>query len=72
MLISYEEPKLIFIHIQKTGGVSISDLLGRFVPTTIQGRSCRHMSARRALKQVITSSSLLFAIRGIGSFRGTP
>ena len=52
MLISYEKPKLIFIHIQKTGGVSISDLLGRFVPTAIQDRSCRHMSARRALKQV--------------------
>jgi hypothetical protein len=52
MLISYEDPKLIFIHIQKTGGVSISDLLGRFVSTTIQDRSCRHMSARRALKQV--------------------
>jgi chondroitin 4-sulfotransferase 11 len=52
MLISYEEPKLIFIHIQKTGGESISELLGRFVSTTIQDRSCRHMSARRALKQV--------------------
>ena len=50
MLISYEEPKLIFIHIQKTGGVSISDLLGRFVPTT--NLSCRHVPARRALKQV--------------------
>jgi hypothetical protein len=52
MLISHEEPKFIFIHIQKTGGVSISDLLGRYIPTTTPGRGCRHMSARRALKQV--------------------
>jgi hypothetical protein len=52
MLISYDEPKLIFIHIQKTGGVSISNLLGRLVPTTTTGRGCRHMFARRALKQV--------------------
>jgi Sulfotransferase family len=52
MLISHEEPKFIFIHIQKTGGVSITKLLGRHIPTTIRGRGCRHMSARRALKQV--------------------
>jgi len=52
MLISHEEPKLVFIHIQKTGGVSISDLLGQFVPTITQGRGGRHVGARRALKQV--------------------
>ena len=52
MLISHEEPKFIFIHIQKTGGVSITELLGRHIPTTNPGRGCRHMAARRALKQV--------------------
>jgi len=52
MLISNEQPKFIFIHIQKTGGVSITKLLGRHIPTTIPGRGCRHMPARRALKQV--------------------
>jgi chondroitin 4-sulfotransferase 11 len=52
MLISHEEPKFIFIHIQKTGGVSISNLLRRYSPTTTPGRGLRHISARRALKQV--------------------
>ena len=52
MLISHEEPKFIFIHIQKTGGVSISNLLRRYIPTTTPGRGLRHISARRALKQV--------------------
>ena len=52
MLISYEEPKFIFIHIQKTGGVSISNLLRQYIPTTTPGRGLRHISARRALKQV--------------------
>ena len=52
MLISHEEPKFIFIHIQKTGGVSISNLLRRYIPTTTPGRGRRHISARRALKQV--------------------
>jgi hypothetical protein len=53
MLISHEEPKFIFIHIQKTGGVSISNLLRRYSPTTTPGRGLRHISARRALKQVV-------------------
>jgi hypothetical protein len=52
MLISHEEPKFIFIHIQKTGGVSISNLLRQYIPTTTPGRGLRHISARRALKQV--------------------
>jgi hypothetical protein len=52
MLISHEEPKFIFIHIQKTGGVSISNLLRRYSPTTTPGCGLRHISARRALKQV--------------------
>jgi hypothetical protein len=52
MLISHEEPKFIFIHIQKTGGESISNLLRRYIPTTTPGRARRHISARRALKQV--------------------
>ena len=55
MLISHEEPKFIFIHIQKTGGVSISNLLRRYSPTTTPGRGLRHISARRALKQVENS-----------------
>jgi hypothetical protein len=52
MLISHEEPKFIFIHIQKTGGVSISNLLRQYIPTTTPGRGLRHISARRALKKV--------------------
>jgi hypothetical protein len=55
MLISHEEPKFIFIHIQKTGGVSISNLLRQYIPTTTPGRGLRHISARRALKQVENS-----------------
>ena len=52
MLISHEEPKFIFIHIQKTGGVSLSNLLRQYIPTTTPGRGLRHISARRALKKV--------------------
>src|SRR5215212_1801647 len=52
MLSSHEEPKFIFIHIQKTGGVSISNLLRRYIPTTTRGRGPRHITARRALRQV--------------------
>jgi hypothetical protein len=56
MLISNEDPRYIFIHIQKTGGITVSGLLTRLVPGTIF-YGPRHMHARKALRLVEDSDS---------------
>jgi hypothetical protein len=61
MLISHQEPKLVFIHVQKTGGVSISDLLGRFVPTSPRGAWQAH--GREARSEAGRESGRLLQVR---------
>jgi hypothetical protein len=64
MLISHQEPKLVFIHVQKTGGVSISDLLGRFVPTITQGREVAAGTAGpKAERQIKKNNLFKYALR---------